>query len=102
MKKIPIIYEDRDIVVINKPAGISVHGDGVREEKTLVDWILKEYPEMKGVGEAGYAPNGEEIDRPGVVHRLDKDTSGVLVLAKNAASHEFLKAQFQERQTEKV
>lgn len=100
--KIPIIYEDKDVLVINKPAGISVHGDGVREEETLVDWILENYPKMKGVGEVGYAPNGGEVDRPGVVHRLDKDTSGVLILAKTKKAHAFLKSQFQERLTEKT
>lgn len=99
---IPIIFEDRNILVVNKPPGISVHGDGVREEETLVDWILENYPKMKGVGEKGYAPQGGEIERPGVVHRLDKDTSGVLILAKNKKTHAFLKEQFQERQTEKT
>lgn len=100
--KIPVIYEDADVVVINKPPGLSVHGDGVREEDTLVEWILKKYPKMKGVGETAAGPNGEEIPRPGIVHRLDKDTSGLLVLAKTQEAYDFLKKQFQDRETEKT
>lgn len=100
--KITVLYEDKDVVAIDKPAGLSVHGDGVRDGDTLTDWILKKYPKMKGVGEPGQGPNGEEIDRPGIVHRLDKDTSGVLVLAKSQEAYEFLKEQFHDRETEKT
>ena len=95
--KIKILYEDSNILVIDKPSGISVHSDGRTKEKTLVDWILKNYPKMKNVGE----PMGD-ILRPGVVHRLDRDTSGVLVLAKNQKAYEFLKNQFKEREIKKV
>lgn len=99
--KIKVLYEDSDILVINKPSGVSVHPDGRLEgrtkEKTITDWVLKNYPRMKKVGE----PMGD-IVRPGVVHRLDKDTSGVLVLAKNQKSYEHLKAQFSSRAVKKV
>ena len=80
-------------MVIDKPAGIAVHPDGRSKEKTITDWVLKNYPKMAKVGE----PLGEgenAIPRPGVVHRLDKDTSGVLILAKTQKAHEFLKSQF--------
>lgn len=87
--KIKILYEDSNILVIDKPSGISVHGDGKTKEKTLTDWVLKNYPKMKNVGE----PMGIVL-RPGIVHRLDRDTSGVLVLAKNQKSYESLKTQF--------
>ncbi len=48
---IPILYEDRDVLVVNKPAGLVVHSDGRIDEPTLVDWIIKKYPEIKGVGD---------------------------------------------------
>jgi len=98
--KIKILYEDKDILVIDKPSGISVHpADKVvnKKEKFITDWIIENYPKMKNVGE----PMGE-IKRPGIVHRLDKDTSGVLILAKNQKTYEFLKTQFQERKVKKI
>lgn len=100
-----ILYEDKDILAIDKPAGISVHGDGRNDVETLADLILKEYPEMKNVGEPmEIEVNGEmkKIFRPGIVHRLDKDTSGVLLLARNQNAYEFLKKQFQNREIKKT
>lgn len=103
---VPILYEDKDVLVINKPAGLVVHADGKTVEPTLVDWILENYPETKGVGEPmQLATNNSQlttIDRPGIVHRLDRETSGVLVIAKNQKAFEFLKKQFQERKMEKT
>jgi 23S rRNA pseudouridine1911/1915/1917 synthase len=95
--KIKVLYEDSNILAIDKPSGISVHGDGRTKEKIITDWVLKNYPKMKNVGEPMFVENkGEkiEIKRPGIVHRLDKDTSGVLLLAKNKKAYEFLKSQF--------
>lgn len=97
-----IIYEDSDVLVINKPAGISVHKDGMREEETIADWFVAKYPEAKGVGEPLTLTNGTVVDRPGIVHRLDKETSGVMVLVKNQTAYEFLKKQFQERESVKT
>lgn len=100
-----ILYEDKDILAIDKPAGISVHGDGRNDVATLADLILKEYPEMADVGEPmEIEVNGEmkKIFRPGIVHRLDKDTSGVLLLARNQNAYEFLKKQFQNREIKKT
>ncbi|MDP2676820.1 MAG: RluA family pseudouridine synthase [bacterium] len=84
-----IIYEDEDIIAVNKPAGISVHPDKYHKEDTLIQMIAGQFPEIEGVG--------EDPARPGLVHRLDKDTSGVLVVARNKKAFEFLKKQFQER-----
>ena len=95
--KIKVLYEDSNIMAIDKPSGISVHGDGRSKEKTIADFILKNYPKMKNVGE----PMGE-IPRPGIVHRLDRDTSGVMLLAKNKKAYEFLKNQFQNREIKKI
>ncbi|MFZ2149656.1 MAG: RluA family pseudouridine synthase [Minisyncoccia bacterium] len=103
--KIKILYEDSNILAIDKPSGISVHPDGRTKEKTLTEWILKNYPKMKNVGEDEvfeYKNKKIEIKKPGVVHRLDRDTSGVLLLAKNQKAYEFLKNQFQERTIKKT
>jgi len=98
---IPILYEDSDVLVVNKPSGLIVHSDGRTEEPTLADWVLKTYPEMKNVGEP-FVRNDAIIPRPGIVHRLDRETSGVLVIAKTQGAFEYLKNQFQEREIVKV
>ncbi len=95
-----ILFENEDILAIQKPAGLMVHPDGKSSEPTLIDWILKEYPEMAGVGEP-IIIDGKPLDRPGIVHRLDRDTSGVLLLAKNQEAFSFLKKQFQDRTIKK-
>jgi 23S rRNA pseudouridine1911/1915/1917 synthase len=99
---IPILYENKDFVVVNKPAGLAVHSDGVSKVKTLTDWVLREYPTMSEVGELMQLSGGKTVSRPGLVHRLDKETSGVLVLAKNNTAHAYLKSQFQERNVSKT
>lgn len=95
--KIKVLYEDKNILAIDKPSGISVHQAPNDKNYSICDWVMENYPEMKGVGE----PMGE-IDRPGIVHRLDKETSGVLLLAKNQEMHEWLKAQFKNHEIKKV
>lgn len=83
-----ILYEDADIAVLNKPAGIAVHPSSQnRWEKTLAAEIVARWPETKNVG--------EDPLRPGIVHRLDKETSGVFLVAKHQRAFEILKAQFQ-------
>ena len=101
MKGLSILYEDDAVMVIDKPAGLVVHGDGKAEFETLADMILAEHPEMRDVGEPLVI--GEmKIFRPGIVHRLDKDTSGCLILAKTQESFEFIKSQFQNHTIEKI
>ncbi len=98
--EIPILYEDKDIVAVNKPAGLVVHPDGKTKEPALTDWVLEKYPETKGVGEPIEA--GEEaIERPGIVHRLDRETSGVILIAKTKEGHACLKKQFQDHEISK-
>ena len=97
-----VIYEDKDIIVINKPPGLPVHADGRHERATVVDWLAVHYPELKGVGEEQRLTDGTIIERPGIVHRIDADTSGVMVVARNQKTFEFLKDQFQNRETKKV
>lgn len=100
---IPILYEDNEVVVINKPAGLVVHPDGRAKEATLVDWIREHYPVIaeNSVGESITLANGEEIKKPGIAHRIDRDTSGVLIVAKTQESFLNLKAQFQARTIKK-
>jgi len=103
--KIKILYEDKNILVIDKPAGISVHGDGKKKEETIADWVLSNYPSIKNVGEPiQLRIKNEElrIIRPGIVHRLDKETSGVLIVAKNQKTFLFLKEQFMNHKVKKV
>jgi len=98
---IEIVYQDKNILALNKPSGLMVHSDGRSKEKTLTDWLLENYPELKDVGEPIILSNGEKIIRPGIVHRLDKATSGILVVAKNQKTFEYLKKLFQSREIKK-
>jgi len=91
-KKIGILFEDKDFIVIDKPSGISAHPSLSEREKTLVNWLIFHYPPIKSVGD--FLANGNI--RPGIVHRLDKDTSGAMIAAKNQKTFLFLKKQFQE------
>ncbi len=105
ISKIKILYEDSNILAIDKPSGVSVHSDGRTKEKTIADWVFKNYPKIKGVGENEvyeFKNKKIEIKKPGIVHRLDRDTSGVLLLAKNEKIYQFLKKQFQEREIKKT
>ncbi len=101
LEVITILYEDADVVVINKPSGLIVHPDGKREEESVVDWVLEKYPEAKQVGEPLELQSGNVIYRPGIVHRIDKETSGALLIAKNQEAFYMLKKQFQERDVAK-
>ena len=92
-----IIYEDDAVLAINKPAGLVVHHDGRTDEFAVTDWVVRQYPFMGTVGEPFVLKNGEVINRAGVVHRIDRETSGVLLLAKTEDSFRSLKEQFQER-----
>lgn len=97
-----ILYEDDDILAINKPSGLIVHTDGRTEEPSVSEWFARKYPDSIAVGEPSTLNDGTEIERPGVVHRIDRDTSGVLLLAKTDKGHEILKEQFQSREIDKV
>jgi 23S rRNA pseudouridine1911/1915/1917 synthase len=101
LKDVSVIFEDDAILAINKPAGLSVHPDGRTEGETFVDWILLNRPLMKGVGEPLTLSSGAVIDRPGIVHRLDRETSGILILAKTEQVFTFFKRAFQNRKLRK-
>ena len=87
-----ILYEDEDVVVINKESGMVVHPAAGNPDGTIVNALLHHCGDLSGIG---------GVERPGIVHRLDKDTSGCLVIAKNDAAHQSLTAQFAARSTEK-
>ena len=83
-----VVYEDRHLLVVDNPAGMTVHPAPGHHDDTLANAVLAHCPDLEGVG-------GEV--RPGIVHRLDKDTSGLLVVAKNDLAHSGLSAQFKDR-----
>jgi 23S rRNA pseudouridine1911/1915/1917 synthase len=88
-----VIYEDADVLLINKPAGMTVHPAPGHPSSTLVNAILAHCRDLSGVG---------GVLRPGIVHRLDRDTSGVIVVAKNDAAHNALAKQLKDRTVEKT
>ena len=89
---LPIVYQDRDLIVVDKPAGMVVHPAAGHESGTLVNALLHHVTDLSGIG-------GEK--RPGIVHRLDRGTSGLMVIAKNDAAHQELARQFHDREVEK-
>jgi 23S rRNA pseudouridine1911/1915/1917 synthase len=93
-EEIPLdfVYENNDLFVINKPAGMVVHPSAGHDSGTLVHAILAYCPDIEGVG---------GVRRPGIVHRLDKDTSGLIIVARNDHAHHFLQDQFKQRKVEK-
>lgn len=93
---VAVLYEDSDVLVINKPSGLAVHADGRTKEETLVDWVLANRPEISGVGEPTTLSSGEVLERPGIVHRIDRDTSGALLIVKNEKVFKYFKSQFKE------
>ena len=99
---VKILFENDDVLVINKPAGLVVHFDGKTKESNLCDWVLENYSDLENVGEPLILANGTEIKRPGIVHRLDRETSGVLIIAKNQKSFLNLKQQFKNREIKKI
>lgn len=94
MEDIRIIYESKTYLVISKPIGIAVHPGADRDSFTIMHWLLEKYPELLKLG-------WKSKDRIGIVHRLDKDTSGIMLLAKNQEALDFFQDQFRNREVEK-
>ena len=90
-----IVYEDADLIVVNKPAGMVVHPAAGHDSGTLVNALLSHCPDLRGVGDA-------QGVRSGIVHRLDKDTSGLIIVAKTEAARENLQRQFKSRSVHKL
>ncbi|MFA6006604.1 MAG: RluA family pseudouridine synthase [Candidatus Paceibacterota bacterium] len=93
MKRIKIIFENKDLLVIDKPAGYLSHGDEKSKGSDVASWFAKNYPKSAKVGDDG---------RAGIVHRLDKDTSGVMLLAKTPEMFTYLKQSFETKDIEKT
>ena len=108
-----IIFENEQFIILNKPSGMMVHSDGRTKParnttnivtcggKTVVDFLLEKYSEIKNVGEPMKFQTGEIIYRPGIVHRIDKETSGILLVAKTQESFEYFKQLFKDRKMTK-
>jgi 23S rRNA pseudouridine1911/1915/1917 synthase len=104
-----IIKEEKDYLIINKPAGLVVHSDGRTKEKTLCDFLIEKFPEISGVGEPLKISDEKDqskqekiIDRPGIVHRLDRDTSGVMIVARTQEGFDHFKKLFKDRKNQKA
>lgn len=95
--KIQILHEDDDVIIIEKPTGIQVHPSSMEKEKTIVNGLLAKFPEIKDVHDDSLG----SFLRPGIVHRLDKETSGLMVVARNMQSLNELKKMFEEREVSK-
>ncbi len=93
---IDVLYDDDELIVVNKPAGMTVHPAPGHPDETLVDALLAKFPELATMAEAG------GVLRPGIVHRLDKETSGVMVVARTPFSKAVLSAQFKARTVNKI
>lgn len=91
---VTVIAEEPDYIVIEKPAGLLVHPTELHEKHTLADWIRERYPECAAVGD-------KPDERPGIVHRLDKDASGLMVIARTQEFFDALKRQFKTREVKK-
>jgi 23S rRNA pseudouridine1911/1915/1917 synthase len=90
--EVTVVYDDADVIVVDKPAGLVVHPGAGNADGTLVNGLLARYPDLVGVGDAA---------RPGIVHRLDRDTSGLLVVARTAAAYDALVEQLTERSVDR-
>lgn len=95
--KFGVIFQNKDFLVINKPAGLSVHPLNFTDNQTLVSGLVAQFPEIKTVSDK----SKDSKLRPGIVHRLDKETSGVMLVAKNQKTFTALKKMFQKRKIEK-
>lgn len=99
----PVVLSETDeILVFDKPAGLIVHSDGRTQEPSVAAWLLEHYPALAEVGEPWISPQGERVLTAGLVHRLDRTTSGVLIAAKTPEMYAYLKGEFKARRVEKV
>jgi 23S rRNA pseudouridine1911/1915/1917 synthase len=92
--KVDIVYEDGSILIVNKPAGMPTHGFSARNGETLANFLLAHRPELANVGKNKW--------EPGLVHRLDRETSGLIVVAKTEAAFQHLRSQFRRRRVKKI
>ena len=96
-----ILFENNDVVCIDKPAGLLSHPNEKGNEFSVSDWFVEHCPSAHSVGESLVLENGDVVERHGIVHRLDRWTSGIMVLAKNQVAHQMIKEQFAEGKVQK-
>lgn len=95
------IYEDDNLLIINKPYGLIVHKKNATDtQPALTDWVIANYPDLENVGEP-FIASGTPVPRCGIVHRLDKETSGLIIIAKNQVPFDYFKNLFQTHAMEK-
>lgn len=99
---IALIYEDKDVLVFNKPSGLLVHPDGKSKKLSFSEWLPSAFPETLGVGGTVDLAVGGKTARNGIVHRLDRETSGLIVVARNQKAFDFLQKQFMDRGVSKT
>jgi len=99
----PEILADTDgMLAVNKPAGLIVHSDGRTEEPSLAEWLVERYPALADIGEPWVSPQGEKVRIGGLAHRLDRTTSGVILVAKTPEMFAYLKGEFKARHVGKT
>jgi 23S rRNA pseudouridine1911/1915/1917 synthase len=91
---VPVLYEDASLIALNKPAGMDCHGFSARDHETLANFLVARWPELAGVGKSRW--------QPGLVHRIDRDTSGLVLAAKTQAAFDDLRGQFRRRTVKKI
>jgi len=99
---IPVIFEDSDIIVIDKPSGIVVHPFDFSDEETVLDFLHENYPDMFAIQNSIALQDKREISLGGIVHKLDRDTSGVMIIAKNQKMFDELRLQFTNQHIQKT
>ena len=97
-----IIFEDKNYLILNKPTGLIVHPDGKSKGESVTAWLEKKYPKLADVGGDLEVQNGDTVARWGVAHRIDRETSGILVVAKNQPAFDDLQKKFQDREVSKT
>lgn len=97
-----VIADNKFLIAIDKPPGLITYSDGRTIEPSLAEWLIEHYPELADVGEAWVSPQGENVRVAGLVHRLDRATSGILIAAKTDEAHVFFKEEFRSRRVEKT
>jgi 23S rRNA pseudouridine1911/1915/1917 synthase len=96
-----IIGENEWLLAINKPPGLIAHSDGRTIEPSLAEWISDKYPTLKNVGGDWISPQGEHVSLSGLVHRLDRTTSGIILAAKSQDAFDYVRNEFKERRVDK-
>jgi len=97
-----ILFEDDNYLILDKPAGMLGHSDGKSKGDCVTDWLSKKYPALENIGGETEVQHGDPVKRWGLVHRIDRETSGVLVVAKNQPAFDDLQKKFQDHEVQKT